>query len=172
VAAPRTFDLAGFTGRGHERGRHVGWQAAWVFVQHAVWKRWWFPRRFRPAVLRSFGARVGAGCVIRSGVRVHWPWKLELGDHVWLGEGAWLLNLEPITIGSDTCVSQEALLCTGSHHFSSPTFEYDNGPIEVGSRTWIGCRAIVLRGVTVADDALVPAGTVVSRDWPASTRTG
>ena len=60
---------------------------------------------------------------------MHWPWKLSIGDHCWIGEGAWLLNLEPITIGHDVCISQEALLCNGSHDRCDPALEYDNAPI-------------------------------------------
>lgn len=162
-APVRRFVLGDFRGDGYDRGRSVAWQLGWLVVSNLVWRKWWLPRRARPAILRLFGARVGSGCVIREGVRVHWPWKLTLGDNVWLGEASWLLNLEPITIGSNTCVSQEALICTGSHQFMDPTFEFDNAPIELGERCWVAARAIVLRGTRLPDDTLVSAGTVFGR---------
>ena len=158
--------LAGFTGAGYDKGRPVHVQAAWVAVQHLVFGRWWFPPRLRPRVLRAFGARVGEGVLIRTGVKVHWPWKLEVGDHTWIGEGAWLLNLERLTIGSDVCVSQEALLCTGSHDRRSPTFEFDNAPITLLDGSWVAARAVVLRGVTVGREAVVAAGVTCYRDVP------
>ncbi len=141
-------------------------------TQHLVFGAWWLPARRRPAMLRAFGARVGRGVVIRNGVRVHWPWKLSIGDHTWIGEGAWLLNLEPITIGDDVCVSQEAFLCTGRHRNSSPTFEFDNGPIVIESGAWIAAQALVLRGVTVGADALIGARAVVTTSVPAGARVG
>lgn len=162
--------LAGFTGQGYDRGRGLLWQVAWFAVLNLAFRTWWFPARLRPGLLRLFGARVGRGVLIRPGVRVHWPWKLTVGDHCWIGEDAWLLNLEPIRLGSDVCVSQQALLCTGSHDHRSETFEFDNGPIEVGDGAWIAARATVLRGVRVGVGALVGAGALAVRDVPAGGR--
>ncbi|MEV0639315.1 putative colanic acid biosynthesis acetyltransferase [Streptomyces sp. NPDC050619] len=156
--------LRGFTGAGYDKGRPPFVQAAWFAVLNLVFVKWWFPARWRPAVLRVFGARIGRRVRIRRGVRVHWPWRLDVGDDVWIGEGAWLLNLEQITIGSDVCVSQGALLCTGSHQHRSPTFEFDNGPIRLEPGSWVAARAVVLRGVTVGRGAVVGASAVAHRD--------
>lgn len=161
--------LAEFTGRGYDKGRSLPWQIAWFGCLHLVFVKWWCPARLRVALLRAFGADIGTGVLIRHGVRVHWPWKLTIGDDCWIGEGVWLLNLEPIRIGHDTVISQEALLCTGSHDRRSPTFEFDNAPIVVGDSVWIATRAILLRGVTVGDRAVVGAGAVVARSVPAGS---
>ncbi|MEV5338533.1 putative colanic acid biosynthesis acetyltransferase [Streptomyces sp. NPDC052676] len=161
--------LRGFTGAGYDKGRPLLVQAAWFAVLHLVFVKWWFPARWRPAVLRAFGARVGRRVLIRHGVRVHWPWRLEIGDDVWIGEDAWLLNLEQITIGSDVCVSQGALLCTGSHQHRHPTFEFDNGPIRLEPGAWVAARSVVLRGVTVGRGAVLGASAVAHRDLAAGT---
>ncbi|MFF3500963.1 DapH/DapD/GlmU-related protein [Streptomyces sp. NPDC003247] len=159
-----TWSLRGFTGAGYDKGRPLPVQAAWFAALHLLFVKWWFPARWRPALLRAFGARVGQRVLIRRGVRVHWPWKLDVGDDVWIGEDAWILNLEPVTIGSDCCVSQSALLCTGSHRRRSATFEFDNGPIRLEPGSWVAARAVVLRGVTVGRGAVVGAGAVAHRD--------
>jgi putative colanic acid biosynthesis acetyltransferase WcaF len=117
-------------------------------------------------VLRLFGADIGERVLIRHGVRIHWPWKLQIGDDVWIGVDAWLLNLEPIRIGSNVCISQGVLLCTGSHDASSPSFEYDNAPIHIHNGAWVAARATVLRGVTVGANAVVGATALVTRDVP------
>lgn len=156
--------LRGFTGEGYDRGRGVLWQILWLAVQSAVLTRWWCPGSVRVAVLRGFGAQIGADVIIRHRVRIHWPWKLSVGDGAWIGEGSWILNLEPVRIGDDTCISQEVFLCAGSHHFDHPTFEFDNATITIGSRTWIAARATVLRGVTIGDDVLVGACALVAKD--------
>jgi putative colanic acid biosynthesis acetyltransferase WcaF len=156
--------LADFHPTGYDKGRPVWIQAAWFAAMNLIFSKWWCPARLRVILLRAFGAEVGEGVLIRHRVRVLWPWKLRIGDDAWIGEGVWLLNLEPIDIGHDVCISQEAFLCTGSHKRDSETFDYDNGPITAEPSAWIGARAIVLRGVTVGEGATVAAGSVVSRD--------
>lgn len=158
--------LAGFTGRGYDKGRAKLVQAAWMLVSGTVFTRWWCPARARVVLLRAFGAQVGTGVLVRHGVRIHWPWKLVIGDNTWIGEGAWILNLEPVTIGSDVCVSQTVLLCTGSHDRRSPTFEFDNAPIWIEDGAWLAARSTVLRGTRVGRGAVVGAGALVTRDVP------
>ena len=99
-----------------------------------------------------------------------WPWKVTIGDDCWIGEDAWFIALEDIVIGHDVCVSQGAVLCTGSHHHDSPTFEFDNGPIRIGDSAWIAAQALVLRGVTVGEGALVGARAIAYKDVPAGGR--
>ena len=157
------FDLRGFRGTGYDkgRGRHV--QIIWMALRPVI-AQWWVPNKIRIAALRAFGATIGSGVLIRHDVRIHWPWKLEIGDGTWVGERAWILNLEPVRIGSGVCISQEVMLCTGSHDRRSPTFEFDNAPIVIGNGAWIALRATVLRGVAVGDGAVVGASALVTRD--------
>lgn len=156
-----------FTGAGYDKGRPAGIQVGWLLLSGLVVRRWWCPTPLRIAILRAFGAEIGEGVLIRHGVKIHWPWKLTVGDHSWIGEDSWILNLEPVTIGSQVCISQGVLLCTGSHDRRSPTFEFDNAPIVVGDDAWIAARATVLRGVTIGEGAVVGATALVTRDVPA-----
>jgi putative colanic acid biosynthesis acetyltransferase WcaF len=162
--------LADFTGAGYDKGRGAAWQVAWIFVSGAVVQRWWCPPSLRVGLLRAFGAQIGEGVLVRHRVRIHWPWKLRIGDSSWIGEGVWILNLEDVRIGADVCVSQDVLLCTGSHSAVSPTFEFDNAPIVVEDGAWIAARAVVLRGVTVGTDSVVGATALVVKDVPPGAR--
>lgn len=161
---PHRRRLAGFTGAGYSKGRNVIWQAGWMLASGLLTTRWWCPLRLRLAVLRLFGATVGSGVLIRHNVRIHWPWKLSVGDNSWIGEDVWILNLEPVRIGADVCISQGVLLCTGSHDRRSPTFEFDNAPISIGDGSWIAARATVLRGSTIGEDCIVGATALVVAD--------
>ncbi|WP_348639222.1 DapH/DapD/GlmU-related protein [Williamsia sp. 1138] len=125
---------------------------------------WWIPSKLRVFVLRLFGADIGRNVLIRHSVTIHWPWKLRIGDNSWVGEGAWILNLEPVSIGSNCCISQDVLICTGSHDRRSATFEFDNAPIVIGDGAWIAARATVLRGVTIGEHAVVGACSLVFTD--------
>lgn len=158
--------LRDFTGAGYDKGRPVLVQAAWFITLNLAFAKWWFPARCRPGVLRFFGGQVGSRVLIRDRARVHWPWKLAVGNDVWIGEDAWILNLEPVTIGNDVCVSQGAFLCTGSHQRRSPSFEFDNAPIILEDGSWVAAKAVVLRGVTVHSGAVVGAGAVAVADVP------
>lgn len=158
--------LAEFTGAGYDKGRPVVVQALWLAVSSVI-QLWCVPVRVRCAVLRAFGANIEPGVFLRHRVRIHWPWKLSIGRDSWIGEGTWILNLEPVTIGRDVCISQDVLLCTGSHNRRSPSFEFDNGPIDVQDGAWIATRATILRGVVIGRGAIVGATALVTSDLPA-----
>jgi putative colanic acid biosynthesis acetyltransferase WcaF len=161
--------LADFQGTGYDKGRPYIIQALWFAVQNLLFSKWWLPKALRPILLRLFGAEVGNNVFIRHRVRVLWPWKLTIGDDCWIGEDAWILNLEPVWIGHDVCVSQGVFLCTGSHDMNSPSLEYDNGPIIIGDGVWLCAQAMVLRGVTVGRGAVIAARARVSSDVPAKS---
>ncbi|HWW00918.1 MAG TPA: WcaF family extracellular polysaccharide biosynthesis acetyltransferase [Candidatus Acidoferrum sp.] len=115
-------------------------------------------------VLRRFRATIGKGVVIKPSVKITFPWKLTLGDHVWLGEECWLLNLAPIVIDSNVCISQRAFLCTGNHNYKSAQFDLITKPIRIRSGAWVGAGAFVGPGVTVGGHAVLAAGSVATCD--------
>jgi putative colanic acid biosynthesis acetyltransferase WcaF len=168
---PRNFTrtLDRFSTGDYDAGRPMSWRVAWFVVQNLIFDRWWLPARARPPILRLFGADVGDGCVIRHGVRVHWPWNLTLGNDIWVGEFAWLHTLVRITVEDDVCISQRANVVTGSHQHRDPAFAYDNAPVVLQHGSWIGTGAIVLRGVNVGRNSIVGAGAVVYEDVPDHT---
>lgn len=158
------FNLAGFQGIGYDKGRRRLTQLLWLVVSRTIVMKWWCPSPVRVRILRMFGAQIGEGTLIRADVKIHWPWKLMVDAHTWIGEDAWILNLEPVTIGTNTCISQGVFICTGSHDRRSSTFEFDNAPITIGDSVWIAARAMILRGVHIADGATVGAAALVTRN--------
>ncbi len=156
--------MSAFSGKGYDRGGSTVKQIAWLLTSGLVLSHWWCPPKVRAQVLGMFGADLGANVFIRHRVRIHWPWKLSVGDNTWIGEGVWILNLEPVRIGANTCISQDVLLCTGSHDHTSASFEFDNAPITIGDGVWVAARATVLRGVNIADNATVGATALVVKD--------
>ena len=81
------------------------------------------------ALLRAFGANIGKGLVIKNNVIIKSPWYLTIGDNCWLGEGCWIDNLDRVTIGSNVCISQGAMLLTGNHDYIHPAMPYRNALI-------------------------------------------
>lgn len=158
-------DLSSFNNDAFDRGAGKGREALWLLVSLLLFRL--CPvclSALKRMVLRGFGARVGQGVVIKPSVRITFPWKLTLGDHVWLGEESWLLNLAPITIESHVCISQRAFLCTGSHDYKSTRFDLIVKPIQVEEGAWIGAGAWVGPGVKVGSHAILGACSVATRD--------
>lgn len=111
-------------------------------------------------ILRLFGADIGQGVRIKPGVRVKFPWRLTVGDYVWIGEDAWLDNLAPITIGNHVCISQGVYLCTGNHDWTAPEFSLRTQSIQLESDCWLAAGARVAPGVTVSQGAILALGAV------------
>ena len=154
--------------KGLDRGRSKLVEIAWYLCKCAFFLSalpW--PGALKRALLRMFGARLGRGIVIKPRVNIHFPWKLTLGDHCWLGEDCWLLNFEPFEIGDHVCISQRAFLCGGNHDFRAADFPYRNAPIRVQRGAWIGANVFVAPGVTVGEYAVATAGSIVVQDLPA-----
>jgi putative colanic acid biosynthesis acetyltransferase WcaF len=146
--------------------RSALWRIAWHIVSALVFQSALvLPSRCKAALLRCFGARIGEGLVIKPRVTIKYPWFLELGDHVWLGEGAWIDNHTTVVIGSDVCISQGAYLFTGNHDWNDPRFRFFCQPIAVEDGAWVGAKAIVCPGTVLARMSVVGAGVV----WRGST---
>ncbi len=153
--------------RGLDRGTSKSVEMIWyllkcVFLLSAL--PW--PSGLKIALLRAFGAKIGCGVVIKPRVNVHFPWKLEVGDHAWIGEEVFILNFEPVHIGANACISQRAFLCTGNHDFRDPAFSYRNAPIMIGDGVWVGASVFVGPGVEIGAETVVAAGSVVTRNLP------
>jgi len=118
-------------------------------------------------LLRRFGARIGRGVVIKPRVKITFPWKLEVGDYTWLGEECWLLNLERVVIGSHVCISQRAVLCTGSHNYKQATFDLITAAIKLEDGVWIGAGSWVGPGVTIESHAVLALGSIATQNLAA-----
>jgi len=153
--------------KGLDRGRSRPVEAIWYLIKCVFFLSplpW--PVAFKCALLRLFGARIGRSVYIKPRVNIHFPWKLQVGDHTWIGEEVFLLNLEPITIGAHCCISQRAFLCTGNHDYRQPDMPYRNQPITMEDGAWIGAQSFVGPGVCVGSEAVIAAGSVVTKSQP------
>jgi putative colanic acid biosynthesis acetyltransferase WcaF len=156
-------DLSKFNNASYSRGVPRWREALWWVFRSLVFAPWFpIPSSIKVAVLRFFGAKVGTGVVIRSRVNITMPWRVEIGDHVWLGDEVLILSLDRVRIGSNVCISQRAFLCTGNHDFRKETFDLITGPIEIGDGCWIAACAFIGPGAVIAPGTMVKACGVAS----------
>ncbi len=161
-ASPKV-DLSAFTCLGFDRGAGRIKEFLWILARAVLFDL--LPLkcyRIKCWVLRRFGARVGKCVTIKPGVKITFPWKLDVGDNVWLGEECWLLNLAPITLESNVCISQRAMVCTGSHNFKSSSFDLITGAIHIERGSWVAANAFVGPGVSIGSHAVLTAGSVAT----------
>lgn len=149
------------------RGRSAVFTQLWWIVQSTLfgmspqvmygWRRW---------LLRCFGARIGKGVILRPTVRVTYPWKLTIGDYCHIGDDVALYSLAEIEIGSRAVVSQRSYICTGSHDFTSPTFDIFGKKIVIEPEAWIATDVFVAPGVCIGRGAVIGARSSVFSDVP------
>ncbi len=143
--------------------RSRAWRIAWHLCSALLFQSALvLPSRWKAALLRRFGARVGRGLVVRPRVTIKYPWFLALGDHVWLGERVWIDNHCPVTLGSSVCLSQGAYVFTGNHDYHDPGFRFFCKPVAIDDGAWVGARAIVCPGSVLRRLSVVGAGVVWS----------
>ena len=138
----------------------------WFAFQQLIFKSPLVPSVLRSPVLRIFGASIGRHVLIRRGVRIHFPWNLSIGDDCWVGEEVWFINHEKITIGSNVCISQRSIICSGGHDYRSTSLEYAHKPIEIKDGAWVCLDAKVLPGVTIGECSGVSSGEIVRKSLP------
>lgn len=154
--------------KGLDRGGSAWVMALWQIVKW-IFFRTVFPwsSSLKVCLLKLFGAKIGCGVCIKPQVNIHYPWKLEIGDYAWIGEDVFILNFEPIKIGTHACISQRAFLCGGNHDFRDPAMSYRNGPIMIEDGAWVGAQVFIAPCVTIGREAVATACSVVLKDLPA-----
>ncbi len=126
----------------------------------------------RHALLTEGLGAVGAGVVVRSPFHCDYGYNIHLEDGVFLNFGCIILDVVAVRIGAGTQISPGVQILTADHPRDPATrgqmLEFGR-PITIGRNVWIGGGALVLPGVTIGDDAIVGAGSVVTRDVPAGS---
>tara|TARA_B100000795_G_scaffold74755_1_gene53022 strand:- start:209 stop:748 length:540 start_codon:yes stop_codon:yes gene_type:complete len=113
-------------------------------------------------LLRVFGAKIGRGVIVKPGVNIKYPWKLEIGNYVWIGEDVWIDNLDDVVIGNNVCISQGVMLLSGNHNYKKSTFDLIIGKIKLKDGVWIGAKSIVTQNVVCDNHSVLTVNSVAS----------
>ncbi|MBC7425286.1 MAG: colanic acid biosynthesis acetyltransferase WcaF [Bacteroidia bacterium] len=161
---PEKVDLSKFNNDHYKVGAGMLKQICWYVVSIMFFKTG-FP--FYPPkcyLLKLFGAKVGKNLSIKPHVTIKYPWKLTIGNNVWIGEQVWIDNLEMVTFRDNVCVSQGSLILCGNHNYKSPTFDLLTGPVTLNEGCWIGARCIITAGVEMGSHSVLLSGSVASKN--------
>lgn len=94
---------------------------------------------------------------------------LRIGSRAYINSGVTITAIEDITIGDDVKIAGNVgITSTGGHELVAGD-GVRNAPVVIGNNVWIGRGAFILPGVTIGDNAIIGAGSVVNRDVPADT---
>jgi maltose O-acetyltransferase len=127
------------------------------------------PAAERRAILTELLGSVGEGVSVRAPFHCDVGYHVTLGAHTFVNFGAVFLDLAPITVGSHAQLGPYVQLLTSTHELAADRRQegWERAlPITLGDNVWLGGGVIVCPGVTIGQDTVVGAGSVVTRDLP------
>lgn len=126
----------------------------------------------RAAMLKDMFAEIGEDCYIEPPLHANWG-----GHHVHFGKAVYanfnltMVDDTHIYVGDYTMLGPNVTLATAGHpilpELREQAYQY-NVPIRIGRNCWLGAGVIVLPGVTIGDNSVIGAGSVVTKDIPAN----
>lgn len=129
----------------------------------------WSPQflySWRRFLLRSFGAKIGKGVLIRPTVRITYPWKVSIDDYTWVGEDCVLYSLGNITIGSHVAIAHGVYFNTGLHDYLNENFDIGCKPLVIEDQSWITNDVYIAPGVTIGKGSVIGARSSVFKSMP------
>lgn len=126
----------------------------------------------REAMLRQMFAEVGEGCYIESPFYANFGGHhVHLGNNVYTNFNLTLVDDTHIYIGDCTMIGPNVTIATAGHPIEPGLrirgLQY-NMPVHIGKNCWLGAGVIVMPGVTIGDNTVIGAGSIVTRDIPAN----
>ena len=126
----------------------------------------------RKALLKEMFAEIGEDCYIEPPLHANWGGKfVHLGNHVYANFNLTLVDDTHIYIGDRTKLGPNVVIATAGHPIV-PELRMQglqfNMPVHIGKNCWLGSGVQVMPGVTIGDNSVIGAGSVVTRDIPAN----
>lgn len=123
----------------------------------------------RNKIMQQLFKNVGENVWIEPDFRCEFGKNITIGDDVYINFGCIILDCSEVTIGSHTLLGPNIGLYAANH--STDATERINGgcygkPIHIGNNVWLGGDVKVLQGVTIDDNTIIGAGSIVTKDIP------
>ena len=124
----------------------------------------------REAVIRRLLGRTGKNVSIVSPFYCDYGYNIETGENFFMNMNCVILDGAKVTFGDNVFVAPGCGFYTAGHPLDAERrnagLEYAL-PIRIGNNVWIGAQVCVLPGVTIGDNSVIGAGSVVTKDIPA-----
>lgn len=126
----------------------------------------------KQALLKRMFANIGDNCYIETPFHANWGGKnVHFGNNVYANFNLTFVDDCDIFVGDNVMFGPNVTVCTGTHPVNSELRSRQaqyNLPVNIKSNVWIGTGSIVLPGVTIGENSVIGAGSVVTRDIPAN----
>ena len=124
---------------------------------------------YREEILRKVFADTGENCYIEPPLHANWGCNTHVGSSFYANFNLTLVDDADIYIGDNVMIAPNVVIATGTHpicpQLRAQVYQY-NLPVHIGNRVWIGAGALIMPGVTIGDDTVIGAGSVVTKDIP------
>lgn len=127
--------------------------------------------KLREKLLKEMFAEIGEECYIEPPFHSNWGGHhVHFGSHIYANFNLTLVDDTHIYVGDHTMFGPNVTVATAGHpilpELREKGLQY-NAPVHIGKNCWLGAGVIVLPGVTIGDDTVIGAGSVVTKDIPA-----
>lgn len=123
------------------------------------------------AHLRDLLGHLGPDAVIKPTLRCDYGFNISIGARTFLNYDCCLLDCNTITIGEEVQVGPGVHIYTATHPLDAATRRSgleSADPVVIGDGVWLGGRSVVCPGVTIGENTVVAAGSVVTKDLPSN----
>ena len=126
----------------------------------------------REEMLKEMFAEIGENCYIEPPFHANWGGKhVHFGNNVYANFGLTLVDDTHIYVGDGTMFGPNCVIATAGHPIDPELRERQlqyNIPVHIGKNCWLGAGVLVMPGVTIGDNSVIGAGSVVTKDIPAN----
>lgn len=126
----------------------------------------------RQKMLKEMFAEIGPDCYIEPPLHASFSGKyVHFGKHVYANFNLTLVDDTHIYIGDDTMIGPNVTIATAGHpllpELRRQGYQY-NRTVRIGKNCWLGAGVIVVPGITIGDNVVIGAGSIVTKDVPSN----
>lgn len=126
----------------------------------------------RETMLKEMFAEIGEECYIEPPLNANWGGRhVHFGKNIYTNFNLTLVDDTHIYVGDYTMIGPNVVIATAGHpllpELRERGYQY-NAPVHIGKNCWLGAGVIILPGITIGDNVVIGAGSIVTKDLPSN----